>query len=108
MKAGNEEALTLMATESGTDLAGYKSQLAATAMFYDAAEAVKFTTSSKLPEVMKSVSQFSFDHGLLGDGAPDAGFIGMAFPGDVMTGNKDNVKFRFDDSFMKMAAEGKL
>ena len=108
MQAGNEEALTLMATESGTDLAGYKSQLAATAMFFDPAEAVKFTTSSKLPEVMKSISEFSFDHGLLGDGAPDAGFIGMAFPGDVVTGSKDNIKFRFDDSFMKMAAEGSL
>ncbi|RVU86572.1 lipid kinase [Leucothrix sargassi] len=108
MKAGDEEALTIMATESGTDLAGYKAQLAATAMFFDAEEAVKFTTSSKLPEVMKSISEFSFDHGLLGDGAPDASFIGMQFPGDVVTGSKDNIKFRFDDSYMKMAAEGSL
>lgn len=108
MKAGDEEALTYMATESGTDLEGYKSQLAATAMFYDAKDAVEFTKSEKLPETMKSVSAFSFDHGLLGDGAPDAGFIGMQFPGDVITGNKDNVKFRFDESYMSMAAEGSL
>lgn len=108
MKAGDETALTVMATESGTDLDGYKAQLAATAMFYDADKAVEFTTSDKLPETMKSVSQFSFDHGLLGDGAPDADFIGIEFPNGVITGNKDNVKFRFNESFMKMAADSSL
>jgi NitT/TauT family transport system substrate-binding protein len=108
MKAGDEKALTIMATESGTDLAGYKAQLAATAMFYDADKAVEFTMSEKLPETMKSVSQFSFDHGLLGDGAPDAEFIGIEFPNGVVTGNKDNVKLRFNESFMKMAADSSL
>ena len=108
MKAGNVEALTLMATESGTDLAGYKAQLDATAMFYEAEKAVEFTLSKQLPETMKSVSQFSFDHGLLGDGAPDADFIGIAFPNGVVTGSQENIKFRFDESFMKMAADGSL
>jgi NitT/TauT family transport system substrate-binding protein len=108
MAAGDEEALTSMAVASGTDLAGYKAQLAATEMFYNPIDAVTFTESSALPETMKSVSQFSFEHGILGDGAMDADFIGMEFPNGVITGNTDNVKLRFNVEFMKMAAEGKL
>ena len=42
MAAGDEAALTAMAEASGTDLAGYKAQLATTKMFYDPAEAVAF------------------------------------------------------------------
>jgi len=108
MAAGDEEALTSMATASGTDLAGYKDQLAATKMFYEAKDAVVFTESTALPETMKSVSQFSFDHGILGDGAMDAGFVGMEFPNGFITGNTENVKLRFNADYMKMAAEGKL
>jgi NitT/TauT family transport system substrate-binding protein len=108
MAAGDEEALTSMAEASGTDLAGYKAQLAATEMFYNPIDAVSFAESTTLPETMKSVSQFSFDHGILGDGAMDADFIGMEFPNGVITGNTDNVKLRFNAEFMKMAAEGKL
>jgi len=97
-----------MAQASGTDLAGYEAQLAATRMFYSAKDAVAFATSSQLPETMTKVAEFSFDHGLLGDGAPDAGAIGMAFAADVQTGNADNIKLRFDPSYMQMAADGKL
>ena len=57
---------------------------------------------------MKHVAQFSFDHGLLGEGAPDAGFIGIAFPDGKVQGSKDNVKLRFDAEYMGMAADGKL
>jgi NitT/TauT family transport system substrate-binding protein len=108
MAAGDDKALTSMATASGTDLAGYKDQLAATKMFYNAKDAVTFTESKALPATMKSVSQFSFDHGILGDGAMDASFIGMEFPNGLVTGNKDNVKLRFNAEYMEMAAEGKL
>jgi len=108
MAAEDEDALTEMAVASGTDLAGYKDQLAATKMFYDAKDAVAFTESEALPETMKNVSQFSFDHGILGDGAMDADFIGMEYPNGVITGNPDNVKLRFNADYMKMAAEGAL
>ena len=56
---------------------------------------------------MKNVAEFSFDHGLLGDGAPDAGFIGIEMPAGVY-GNPKNIKFRFDPTYMQMAADGKL
>jgi NitT/TauT family transport system substrate-binding protein len=97
-----------MAKASGTDLAGYKSQLDSTMMFYDASEAVKFADSAALPETMKKVSEFSFDHGILGEGAPSAEFIGMAFPGGKTFGDTKNIKLRFTDTYVKMAADGKL
>jgi len=99
---------TAMAKASGTDLKGFDSQLSTTKMFYTPADAVTFTASSALVKTMKQVSSFSFDHGLLGEGATNAEAVGMAFPGGVVYGNKDNIKLRFDDSFMQMAADQKL
>lgn len=101
-------ARTHMAAASGTDLAGYEAQLAATRMFYTAADAVAFTTSADLPETMKKVAGFSFTHGLLGEGARSAEAIGMSFANGVLTGDPANLKLRFDPTFMQMAADGKL
>ena len=108
MKKGDEKALNFMAQASGTDLTGYKSQLDSTMMFYEASEAVKFANSDALPNTMKKVSEFSFEHGILGEGAPNAEFIGMEFPGGKRFGDKSNIKLRFVDTYVKMAAEGKL
>ncbi|MBW9271026.1 MAG: putative urea ABC transporter substrate-binding protein [Candidatus Thiodiazotropha sp. (ex. Lucinisca nassula)] len=105
-KAGID-AKTHMATASGTDLAGYEAQLASTEMFYTPAAALELTNSEKLLATMEHVANFSFKHGLLGDGAPDAGFIGIEMPAGTF-GDKGNIKFRFDPSYMTMAAEGKL
>jgi NitT/TauT family transport system substrate-binding protein len=102
-----EKAKTAMAAASGTDLAGYESQLASTHMFYKAADAVAFTNSSELKQTMAYVAQFSFDHGLLGEGASDATFIGVETPAGLY-GSKGNIKLRFDPSYMQMAADGKL
>lgn len=96
-----------MAAASGTDLAGYEAQLAATKMFYTAADAVTFATSAALPATMTKVAQFSFAHGLLGEGARSADAIGMSFA-KTNTGDVKNLKLRFDPSFMKVAADGKL
>ncbi|MEZ5529625.1 MAG: putative urea ABC transporter substrate-binding protein [Porticoccaceae bacterium] len=103
----SEAARTFMAQASGTDLAGYDAQLAATKMFYTPASALELNMSDKLTSTMKAVAEFSFDHGLLGDGAPDAGFIGIETPAGLY-GSSDNVKLRFDPSYMQMAADGKL
>jgi NitT/TauT family transport system substrate-binding protein len=106
--AAGKAARTAMGKASGTDLAGYDAQLATTRMFYKAADAVAFATSPALPETMKHVAQFSFDHGLLGEGAADAGVVGIAFPDGKVQGNPANLKLRFDAEYMRMAAEGKL
>ncbi len=101
-------ARTAMAEASGTDLAGYDSQLATTQMFYTPAEAVAFNGSPKLIKTMDYVRNFLFAHGILGEGAPTADFVGMSFPGGKTLGDPGNIKLRFDPSYMEMAAEGKL
>ncbi|MDE0178672.1 MAG: putative urea ABC transporter substrate-binding protein [Gammaproteobacteria bacterium] len=101
-----DAAKTHMAVASGTDLAGYNAQLAATQMFYTAEPAVEFVGSAALRETMANVAAFSFEHGLLGEGAPDAGFIGVELPGGEVLGSKANVKLRFSDRYMKLAADG--
>lgn len=100
-------ARTQMAKASGTDLKGFEAQLAATKMFYTAQEAHAFAVSKELPATMSKVAQFSFKHGLLGEGARNADSIGMKFA-NTQTGNARNVKLRFDPSFMKMAADGQI
>lgn len=106
--ASADAAKSQMAEASGTDLAGYNAQLEATEMFYTPAPAVEFVQSDAVVETMKNVTAFSFEHGLLGEGAADAGFIGIEFPGGEVLGSKSNVKLRFSDTYMKMAADGKL
>jgi NitT/TauT family transport system substrate-binding protein len=101
-------ALTQMAKASGTDLPGFKSQLATTKMFGKPAEAYAFTTSADLVKTMDLVRTFSFTHGLLGKGAKSADVVGISFPGGKTLGDAKNVKMRFDPTFMKLAVDGKL
>lgn len=100
-------AKTAMASASGTDLTGFEAQLASTNMFYTPASALALVNSDKLLKTMQKVAEFSFDHGLLGEGAPDANFIGVEGPKGVY-GDKKNVKLRFDTTYMQMAADKKL
>ncbi|MEL7089343.1 MAG: lipid kinase, partial [Planctomycetota bacterium] len=108
MASGDEDALTAMAEASGTDLDGYKAQLASTEMFYTPADAVAFTSGAELPTTMVNVAEFLFDKGILGEGAPSADFVGVAYPDGSTTGDANNVKFRFDTTYMQMAADGAL
>ncbi|MEM9060673.1 MAG: putative urea ABC transporter substrate-binding protein [Pseudomonadota bacterium] len=108
MEAGDEAALTAMAEASGTDLAGYKAQLASTEMFWKPADAVSFVKSDALPKTMVNVAEFLFDKGILGEGAPSADYVGVAYPDGSTTGDAGNVKLRYDASFMQMAADGAL
>jgi len=102
-----EAARAYMAEASGTDLAGYDAQLASTSMFYTANEAEEFTANDTLPATMQYVAEFSFEHGLLGEGAPDAGFIGIDMPA-ASFGDDNNTMLRFDPSYMQMAVDGTL
>lgn len=96
-----------MGKASGTDLKGYQSQLDSTKMFFKASDAVEFVNSGSLKKTMSYVAKFSFDHGLLGEGAADETFIGIQTPSGTF-GNKANTQLRFDPTYMKMAADGKL
>ena len=77
-------------------------------MFFDPADAVAFTSSAELQETMVAVADFLFDKGILGEGAPSADFIGVEYPGGAVTGDIGNVTFRFDTTYMQMAADGAL
>ncbi len=103
-----KEALESMAAASGTDLDGYKAQLAATALFYEPADLLGFTSDEKLKETMKFVATFLFDHGILGEGAQTPEFVGVEFPDGSVFGDANNVKLRFDNSFVEMAEKGEL
>ncbi|PJI86335.1 NitT/TauT family transport system substrate-binding protein [Yoonia maricola] len=108
MAAGDEEVLTAMAEASGTDLAGYQAQLGSTEMFFTPADAIAFTSGTELPETMTNVAEFLFDKGILGEGAPSADFVGVEYPDGTITGDANNVTFRFDTTYMQMAADGAL
>lgn len=100
-------ARTSMAKASGTDLKGFEAQLAATRMFYTPKDAYTFAASKDLPATMSKVAQFSFKHGLLGNGSTGPDAIGMQFAA-TQTGKATNVKLRFVPTYMKMAADGQI
>ena len=102
------DAKTQMAQLSGTDLAGYEAQLKTTKLFYTATETLAFTTAPALLASNDLVRKFSFDHGLLGEGAPSVDVIGIEFPGGKVLGDPKNIKLRFDTTYVQMAADGKL
>lgn len=97
-----------MGKAAGTDLAGYEAQMSTTKFFFEAKEAVAFTMSADLVTTMDHVRKFSFDHGILGEGARSPDAVGISFPEGKVLGDSKNVKLRFTDEFMKMAADGKL
>jgi NitT/TauT family transport system substrate-binding protein len=103
-----DAALTAMAKASGTDLETFNSQLATTFMYWTPAAAVAAVSAPDLMSKMDLVRKFSFDKGLLGEGAKTVDAVGIQFPGDKLLGSTENVTMRFDASYMQMAAEGKL
>jgi NitT/TauT family transport system substrate-binding protein len=97
-----------MAKLSGTDLAGFEAQLKTTRMFYTPKDAVAFTVSGDLTKTMELVRSFCFDHKLLGDGVKSKDAVGIMVGSGETLGSKNNVKLRFDPSYMRMAADNKL
>jgi NitT/TauT family transport system substrate-binding protein len=108
MKANDTPALTRMAQAAGTTLPDFQGQLKTTALFHTPAEALAFATNPALVDTMKRVARFSFDKRLLGDGARSADAIGVVFPGGAVNGNAKNTKLRFDATYLRLAADGKL
>ncbi len=103
-----EGAIGDMAESSGATAVEFKSQLKTTAMFYQPQAAVDYTSSEEIKEKMNFVRQFCFDHGLLGEGVDSVDVVGISYPDGSVQGDKNNVKMRFDTTYMQMAADGKL
>lgn len=103
-----QAAIDFMATNSGGTAAEFKSQLKTTAMFYQAKDALIFMNGEVVKRTMDYVRAFSFDKGLYGQGARDHNLVGIKYPDGSIAGDKGNVKLRFDDTYMRLAAENKL
>jgi len=103
-----EKAMGIMSKSAGCSVTEYKAQLKTTAMYYDPAKAVSFAAGAEIKKKMDFVRQFCFRHGLLGEGAESVDVVGIQYPDGTIQGNSGNVTFRFDTSFMQMAADGKL
>jgi len=96
-----------MAKLSGTDLAGFETQLKTTHMYYTPKDGADFMSGAELPKIMDLVRGFCFEHNLLGENVKSKDAIGIQTPGSTL-GSDKNVKLRFDPGFMKLAADGKL
>ncbi|PPD44084.1 MAG: lipid kinase [Methylocystis sp.] len=97
-----------MGKSSGTDLAGFEAQLAATKLFATAEEATAFTRSPEIGATMDKIRHFLFDHSLLGNNAKSVDAVGIEFADGKVLGDKKKVKLRFTDAYMSAAAAGKL
>ena len=106
--AEGKAAKEALAKASGTDLAGFESQLASTRLFATPADAESFTKSAAIGKTMDRVRKFLFEKELLGKGAKSVDAVGIELGDKSVLGDKSNVKLRFDASYMDAAAKGKL
>lgn len=105
--AQGKEARAGMAKLAGSTPEAFDGQLSTTYLYSDPRAAVVATSSPALVTTMTRVRDFSFSKGLF-KGATSAGAVGMAFPGGKTLGDPQHVTLRFDESYMKLAADGKL
>lgn len=105
MQPGNpkyDTVMTEMAASLQTDRDGLKEQLS-TIDFFTPKTAKALVTDPQFKVTMAAMSGFAFKHGLLGEGIPSAGHIGIQLgTGDIL-GNKDNVKLRFPATWVEHA-----
>lgn len=105
--AQGKAARAAMAKLAGTTPEVFERQLATTHLYADPKAAVAATTAPALVNTMTQVRNFSFAQGLF-KGASSADAVGIGFPAGKTLGDVSRVTLRFDDSFMKLAADGKL
>ena len=103
-----DKVLTSIGEASQDSLASYKEQLTTTHMFYTPQSGVEMASSPDLKKTMDLVRRFCFAHGLLGDKTKSPDDVAIQFPDGSALGKTDRIRFRFDTSYMKLAAQGKL
>lgn len=103
-----DAALKAIAGASQDTLASYKEQLSTTNFFGTPQAAVAFTAAPDFKTKMNLVRQFCFSHGLLGSSTKSVDDVAVKFPDGSVLGKPDRVRLRFDTTYMKAAAEGKL
>lgn len=105
--ADGKAARAAMAKLAGAAPETFDSQLKTTFLYTDPKAAVAAAQSPALVTTMTRVRDFSFARGLF-KGAATADAVGIAFPGGKTLGDANHVTLRFDDSFMKLAADGQI
>jgi NitT/TauT family transport system substrate-binding protein len=103
-----DKVLTSIAEASQDSLTSYKEQLATTHMFYTPQSGTEMAASADLKKTMDLVRQFCFTHGLLGDKIKSPDDVAIQFPDGTALGKAGRIRFRFNTSYMQMAAQGKL
>ena len=106
--AAGKAAREAIAKLSGTDLPGFEAQLKTTYLYADPKAALAFMSGTQIVDANQRVRTFSFDSGLFGQGAKSVDDIGIEFPGGKILGSPQNVKLRFDTTYVTAAANGQL
>jgi NitT/TauT family transport system substrate-binding protein len=105
---GDPVILKAIADQIGTDVDSVNAQLKTTAVFKTPADALKFVNDTKtIRSTMEKVIAFSFDNGLY-EGITDPKDVGVKFADGSVLGNPNNIMLVFDNTYIKMAAEGKI
>ncbi len=103
-----QRAIEGSAVASNDSVASYKDQLKTTYLFRSALMADQFATGAAIKDKMKLVRGFCFEHKLLGQGIRSPDDVAIQYPDGSVQGRKDRVRLRINDSFTKLAAQGKL
>ena len=103
-----DKVLTGIAEASKDSLASYKEQLATTHMFYTPQSAAQMTSSPDIRKTMDLVRQFCFSHRMLGDKTKSADDVAIQFVDGSVLGKPERIRLRFNNTYMQMAAQGKL
>jgi len=106
--AQGKAARAAMAKLAGSTPASFDAQLSTTHLYATPGEGVAAATAPDLITTMTRVRDFSFSKGLFGPGATSKDAVGIAFPAGKTLGDPARVTLRFDPTFMKLAADGKL
>lgn len=103
-----EAAFAAMASRSNYLSEDFARQFESTAFFYHPDDAVDYLWDPRFKDRMSFIVDFCFEHELLGEGVGWANAVGIRYPDGTVRGNAQNVKLRFDDTYMQKAADGEL
>ena len=104
----SDDAIEAMAKFAGGTTEEFRAQLKTTFMYYRPEDGAAFAKSAEVKRIMKDVSEFCFEHGLLGQNAKSATEIGVEFPDGTAYGSPKNIKLHYRSNYMEDAAAGKL
>jgi NitT/TauT family transport system substrate-binding protein len=99
------DAISALATASGTDAANYEEQLKSVEIFATPTDARDFAERPELAVTLKKVGQFAENNKLLG--SKRAADIGVSLPDQTIVGNPNNVLLHFDGSLLSDTSAGK-